>query len=134
MTENKEGLHFAWFTAGGSAGIYYNHSDVDGNSFSPRDTVSGQLAKHSQITTLPDGSILIVWNEAFTNGSTVSNRIGIEKRDENGNRILKQYITSETSQASYPVIQTVDENTVMVAYTQSSMGKDYVFFKLIKIK
>jgi hypothetical protein len=131
MAENEKGIHFAWFTAGGGSGIYYNHSNNHGNSFSPRDTVSGQTAKHSQIITLPDGNILIVWNEAFTNGSSVSSRIGIEKRNPEGHRLLKQYITSETSQASYPVILPVNENTFIVAYTQSINDKDQVFYKLI---
>jgi hypothetical protein len=134
MTENKEGIHFAWFTAGGGAGIYYNHSSDHGTSFSPRDAVSGGAAKHSQITTLPDGNILIVWNEAFTHGGNVSNRIGIEERSEEGNHILKQYITSETSQASYPVIQSINENTVIVAYTQSTGEKDHVYYKVVTIK
>jgi hypothetical protein len=134
MTENNEGIHFAWFTAGGGAGIYYNHSGDHGHSFSRRDTVSGQSAKHSQITTMPGGHILIVWNEAFANGNAVSNRIGIEKRDAQGRRLLKQYITSEMGQASYPVIQAIHENTAIVAYTQSVNEKDYVFYKLISLK
>jgi hypothetical protein len=134
MAENEKGMHFAWFTAGGGAGIYYNNTHDEGHTFTSRDTVSGSTAKHSQIVSLPNGNILIVWNEAFTDAGAVSNRIGIEQRDAEGRRLMKQYITSETGQASYPVIQTVDENAAIVAYTQNINNKDYVFYKLVSIQ
>jgi hypothetical protein len=133
MAENKQGIHFAWFTAGGGSGIYYNHSNDHGHSFSPRDTVSGQTAKHSQIISLDDGNILITWNEAFVNGKTVNSRIGIEKRNAEGHRLAKQYITEENSQSSYPVLQSINESQVILAYTENIEGKDFIYYKLIKL-
>lgn len=133
MAENEQGIHFAWFTAGGGSGIYYNHSQDHGHSFSPRDTVSGQAAKHSQITSMKDGRIVITWNEAFVDGNTVNSRIGIETRNAEGKRLAKQFITSENSQSSYPVIQTVNENEVIVAYTENIEEKDFISYQLIQL-
>lgn len=42
MTSNSKGMHFAWYTMGGGSGVYYNHLK-EGESFSPRETVSNYL-------------------------------------------------------------------------------------------
>ncbi|TKK69750.1 exo-alpha-sialidase [Ilyomonas limi] len=134
MAENKEGLHFTWFTGGGSSGIYYNHSKDNGTTFSGRDSVSGRAAKHCQITALPNDNILIVWNESFQHNNTVSSRIGIEERDANGTTITKNYITPETSNSSFPVICPVDATTVVVAYTENVGQKDQILFKQVTLE
>lgn len=131
MAENKEGIHFTWFTGGRGSGIYYNNSIDNGKAFSRRDSVSGQAAKHCQITSLPDDNILIVWNESFPNGNKFSSRIGIEERTASGNRTATKYITSEKSNSSFPVIYPINANKVLVAYTESINNKDYVLFKQV---
>ena len=130
MTENKTGIHFTWFTGGSSAGIYYNQSKDNGKTFTGRSNVSGKAAKHCQIATLPNDDILIVWNESFSNGGKASSRIGIEQRDMNGNTVRKQYITSETSNASFPL----NASEVIVAYTEDINNKEQVFFKQVKLQ
>jgi hypothetical protein len=135
MTENNNGLHFAWFTGGNSPGVYYNQSKDYGESFSPRDTVSGRSAKHCQITSLPgNNNILTVWNETFQNGDAIHSRIGLEARDAKGNKKYKQYITPENSNASFPVIYPVNENKVIVAYTQRIRNKEHVFYRQVTIE
>ena len=52
MAENKEGIHFTWFTGGSGSGIYYNNSKDNGKTFAARDSVSGKAAKHCQITSV----------------------------------------------------------------------------------
>ena len=134
IAENKEGIHFTWFTGGTGSGIYYNSSKDNGKSFTNRDSVSGKSSKHCQITSLPDDNILIVWNESFPNGNKFSNRIGIEEREANGNRTTKQYITSENSNSSFPVIYPVDANKALVAYTKNIKNKEYVLFKQVTMQ
>ena len=52
MTENENGLHFAWFTGGNNKGCYYANSVDNGKSFSPRNNISS-FGSHPQITSLP---------------------------------------------------------------------------------
>jgi hypothetical protein len=134
MTENKEGLQFTWFTGGNGSGIYFNSSKDNGKTFTPRDSVSGKASKHCQITTLPNDDILIVWNESFPNGNKFSSRIGIEQRDANGNTTTKSYITSDTSNSSFPVIYPISANKVVIAYTENTKDKDQVLLKQISLK
>jgi hypothetical protein len=134
MTENKAGIHFAWFTGGNEAGIYYNNSNDNGKSFSNRDTVSGKASKHCQITSLANDAVLIVWNESFSNGKGSNNRIGIEARNEKGDPLIKEYITAENSNASFPVIFPVDTNKAIIAYTENISDKEQVMFKQVVLK
>ncbi|MCW3114913.1 MAG: hypothetical protein JWR18_3309 [Segetibacter sp.] len=131
MAENKEGIHFTWFTGGSGAGIYYNSSRDNGKTFTNRDSVSGKAAKHCQIASLPNDNVLIVWNESFQKGTKFGSRIGFEKRNANGNRTGRAYITSDDSDATFPVIYPVDTNTVVVAYTQSINNKNHILFKQV---
>lgn len=134
MTENKDGLHFTWFTGGNGSGIYYNTSNDNGKSFSNRDSVSGKASKHCQITTLPNDNILIVWNESFPSGSKFSSRIGIEERNPNGSRTIKQYITSEKSNSSFPVICSINADKALIAYTENIKDKEHVLFKQVTMQ
>jgi hypothetical protein len=113
---------------GSTPGIFYNRID-NGKTFSSRESVSGRAAKHCQITSLPNDHILIVWNESFSNGSRFNSRIGIEERDPHGKTIDKRYITSETSNASFPVIYLVNEKKPIVGYTENINDKDEVLYK-----
>ena len=134
MTENKEGLSFTWFTGGKDAGVYYNSSKDNGKSFTNRDNVSGKTAKHCQITTLPNNDILIAWNESFLNGKKLSSRIGIEVKQADDSRTYKQFITSENSNSSFPVIYPVNANKALIAYIENIKDKDHVLFRHIIIK
>ncbi|MEO6812552.1 MAG: sialidase family protein [Ginsengibacter sp.] len=132
MSENKNGIQFTWFTAGGKAGIYYCYSEDNGKTFSNREMVSGPSSKHCQITSL-DNKMAIVWNENVVKQSTSSSRIGIEIRNENGERPFKQFITSETGTATFPVIKAINANAALVAYTESLNDRDYVRYKVVKL-
>lgn len=134
IAESKQGIHFTWFTGGDGSGIYYNSSKDNGKTFSPRDTVSGKASKHCQIASLDNGTILIVWNENFTNANGSASRIGIEERSANGKSTRKRYITNQNSNSSFPVILTVDGNKAVVAYTENVNSKDHVMFKKLSFE
>ena len=129
MTENSKGIYFTWFTGGNGAGIYFNTSTDNGQSFSARDSVSGKASKHCQITTLPNDHMLIAWNEGFADGQNYSSRIGLEEKDVSGKTITKDYITATTSNSSFPVICPINANKAIIAYTESVKNRDYVFIK-----
>lgn len=131
MTENKNGMQLTWFTAGGNAGIYYCHSNDNGKTFSSREMVSGNAAKHCQITSAGNDKTLIVWNESFFTGNISSSRIGIELRNTNTNNTINQFITPENGTASFPVIKTIDNKTALVAYTEGVKDKEYIRCRIV---
>jgi uncharacterized protein YbaR (Trm112 family) len=133
MTENKNGIQFTWFTGGGNGGIYYCHSNNEGMTFSPREKVSGTASKHCQIVCLNDKDIAITWNETFFKGDITSSRIGLELRNAKGNDPVKTYITSEKGNATFPVIKSINENAVLIAYTENVHDKDYVKYKVVNL-
>ena len=133
ISENKNGIQLTWFTAGGGAGIYYCNSEDNGKTFSNREMVSGNTAKHCQITSLPDDQTLIVWNENFSKGNVSSSRIGIEIRNADGKNPYKQFITSENGNATFPVIKILNTHPAFVAYTESVGDNDYVRYKVLKL-
>ncbi|NJO24862.1 MAG: hypothetical protein HC867_02305 [Bacteroidia bacterium] len=63
MTENKNGLHFAWFTGGRNKGCFYTKSSDNGTSFTVPDSISTK-ASHPQIISMPGGSLITVWDES----------------------------------------------------------------------
>jgi len=133
MTENKNGLQFTWFTAGGGSGVYCCNSKDNGQTFSNRKIVSGKSARHSQIVSIEDGRTIVTWDENFINKNIVSSRIGIDVRNDNGNNLIKKFITPENLSVSFPVIKAIDDNAVLVAYTESIKDRDYIRYKLITL-
>ncbi len=133
MTENKNAIQFTWFTGGINGGIYYCNSNNEGKTFSRREKVSGTASKHCQITSLNDNNIAIAWNETFFKGDNSCSRIGLEIRNAKGNHPVKQYITSDKGNATFPVIKSVNENTAFVAYTETVNDKNYVKYKMVSL-
>ncbi|MGN6532317.1 MAG: sialidase family protein [Ginsengibacter sp.] len=132
MTENKSGIQFTWFTGGANGGIYYCNSQDDGKTFSPREMVSGIASRHCQISSIDHNNLAIVWNENFAKGDISSSRIGIELRDANGADPVKEYITSDKGNATFPVIKSIDKNSALIAYTDTQNDKDYVKYKVVR--
>lgn len=134
MAENNYGLHFAWFTAGSGTGVFYDHSTDNGNTFSAKDSLSSRTGRHPQLTVLPNGNIAIVWDETFANGTGASSRIGFELRTPEGNKIMKDYVSEVSESATFPVILSINNKQVLIAYTTNSSEKNSVFYKTIRIK
>lgn len=130
MTENNNGLHFAWYTGAGEKGCHYTNSKDDGNSFTTRDTVSS-AGSHPQIAALANGELLIVWDETNTEGGTVSKRIAIEKRTAEGKSLVKQYLTAADGNNSYPVI-TATKAGAFVSYVNKQDQKSKVMYRLVR--
>lgn len=121
MTENKNGLHFAWFTAGGQAGVYYCNSTDNGQNFSQRQVLSTE-ARHPQTATLPDETIGIVWEETVKKDSAYYSKIVLQLTNSNGKQ-TKQDITADNVNVGFPVLISNDEKIVFVAWFQSAEAK-----------
>jgi hypothetical protein len=132
MAENKEGLHCTWFTGGNKAGVYYTSLSNNSKNFSARDMVCGYTAKHSQITSLLQGNLIVVWDENTAVGNTYSSCIGMQEKNQDDKSIINRLITAKNSGASFPVICTVDINKVLVAFTEDNNNKKSVVFKQVE--
>ena len=133
IAENKKGLHFSWFTGGDQPGVYYSHSGDNGQTFSPRKTVSGGRSRHSQIAATGN-DLVTVWNENFLQGKNVNTRIGLEVSNEKGETKYHSFITPENGVALFPAIKSLDKKSVFVAYTSTRNGKDYIESAVVTIE
>jgi hypothetical protein len=130
ITENKNGIHFAWFTGGKKKGCFYTKTLDNGKSFAGADSIS-TFGSHPQLTSLPNGELLIVWDEMQFEKNKMVKRIGIQKRNAEGKPERKDYITAEDSSASYPVIIPLSETSCIVAYSAYKDGKDYITYQVV---
>jgi hypothetical protein len=133
MTENENGLHFAWYTSGGGSGVFYCNSNDYGKSFSNRNVVSDKpSAKHPQITSLDNKDVLIVWDETVTENDTMSVKIGLQHRDKSGEIITTEFISSKNTTATFPIIEAINKNQLLVAWSQESTDEN-VYYKIVTI-
>lgn len=134
MTENKYGLHFAWYTLGSGSGLYFCSSKDNGGSFSKRDSIrSKSSARHPQIVSLPDGEMLITWDETMKHNNIPATCIGLQKRSAEGSQLFTRYITGDSLTATYPVLQVVDGNIMVVAYDQTENDKSHVVCQRVSL-
>ena len=133
MTENKEGVHFAWYTGGVKKGSFYTSSADEGKSFAPSDSVSA-LGKHPQLTSLPGGELVVVWDEPLAVGGGFATRIGLQQRSAAGKALGKVILTDAGQSDSYPVLATVGDAHVLVAFCRETAGKGYVAFQRVEFE
>ena len=134
MTQNKAGLHFAWFTMGGGAGVFYANSSDNGSTFSKRDSVSDNpSAKHPQITVLNDKEVVIVWDETAEIEGNYFNRIGLQQRGKNGEIVKTLFVSEDNAMATFPIVKTLNDSEVLVAWSQGSK-ESQVFYKIIRLE
>lgn len=133
MAENKSGLQFAWYTLGNGKGVFYCHSADNGKTFSAPDSVSGKAsAKHPQLAVLENGDVVIAWDES-AGGEKHVTRIGLQHRAANGEKISRQYITTDENSSEFPVIKAVGDKTVFIAYSTSIGKKKRVCYRLVDL-
>jgi hypothetical protein len=130
MTDNNQGVHFAWFTGGKVKGCFYTSTTDNGKNFSAYDSVS-TAGSHPQITALSNGELAIVWDEVFNLSDKTTKRIGIQKRNADGKSEERKYITGSDMYASYPVIVPLKENASLVAFTIRKEDKSFVAYKTL---
>jgi hypothetical protein len=133
MTENKEGLNFAWFTGGPKKGCYFTKSADNGNTFTGHDKINGS-GSHPQVSVLSDQWLAIVWDEPVQVKEKYFRKIGLQLRSPNGQAQSIQYVTPDTVQASYPVISSLGDQEAFIAFTVNREGKDQVMYEKIKVK
>jgi hypothetical protein len=103
-----------WFTGGGDqSGLYYATSGDHGVSYSARRLLetSQNLGKHAQTVALPDGKILIAWDEKTEKMRIVRGVLTLSKG------VLEKRVEQEES--SYPTVA-ISDRIVIVAGMQAA--------------
>ncbi len=131
MTENKTGLHFAWFTGAGKKGCYFTSSSNNGQSFAAADSVSSN-GSHPQLTQLSNGTLMLVWDEAVQLNNKSYKRITTQLRNEQGKNMGKTFLTADSSFASYPVLTALPTNKVLIAYTDKKSEQQYIRYVTVE--
>ncbi|HEY4651132.1 MAG TPA: exo-alpha-sialidase [Pontibacter sp.] len=131
MVSNKFGMHYAWFTMGGGSGVYYSQKEP-GKTFTPRETISNALAaRHPQLTTFGNGKLAVVWDERG-NDSKSGSYIGLQLRNGNGAHLKTTQLTAVDGSALYPVIATINNEALLVAYTVKKDKQNEVWWRLVQ--
>ncbi|MCB0428821.1 MAG: exo-alpha-sialidase [Flavobacteriales bacterium] len=126
MVATGDVLHFAWYTGGDPAGVFYAHSEDGGETFSVRDSVSGVASsKHPQIAAFDNGNLIIVWDEVAKQGEHFVPRIGLQFRNPHGNVLYTEHIT-EDGPVAFPVLLPRTNQTFVLAYTYGTPGSEKV--------
>jgi len=131
MVADQQGLHFAWYTLGNGAGVFYCQSKDGGKTFTERENVSGQAsAKHPQLAALKDGKLALLWDERSEKEDQTNFRVGMQIRAANGQILRREFITPNAVSASYPVVLAMPTH-LLVAYTQKAGGQEEVYFQRV---
>jgi len=133
MTENNDGIHFAWFTGGTNRGCFYTKSSDNGHTFTMHDGVSTS-GSHPQIASLTGGQLVLVWDEPAPPGEKPSKKIGVQRRSADGKSEGNIYITEADAMASFPVVAAIDNRVAVVAYTKRSGERSYVDYQTVSLK
>jgi hypothetical protein len=131
MTENKEGIHFVWYTGGKNKGCFYNQSTDNGKSFSTPESINS-MGSHPQAATMANGNIVISWDETLKTDTSINKRIGIEMRAQGGKFLKKKIITPDSGSCSYPVVTALDDNKCLVAYSRKQGKNTFVSYQVVK--
>lgn len=132
MTENKEGLHFAWYTGGVHKGSFYTRSTNNGNDFVQHDSIA-LAGKHPQIAADAEGTLAIVWDEHIRVDDRFFTRIGIQKRTAEGKGVRKWFLTPDTATATYPVITPLKGSEMLVAWCQKKGEASYIAYQSVDL-
>ena len=130
MTENEDGLHFAWFTGGGKTGSFYTKTTDNGTSFVGYDSIS-HVGRHPQLSSFSNGELIIVWDEAVQYVKQLNKKIGLQIRTAEGTNIKTGFITGDNAFASYPVVSTIDSNSSLVAYCKKEGEKNFIMYQRV---
>lgn len=132
MTENNEGLHFAWFTGGRNKGCFYTKSSNNGNSFDYPDRIS-RSGSHPQICSSSDGGLVVAWDESVEVNGKLFKRIGVQNRSASGTIRADAFITDDTLTATYPVVASLSDDAFIVSYTIKKGEKNYIMFQRVDL-
>ncbi|HEY0668646.1 MAG TPA: sialidase family protein [Sphingobacteriaceae bacterium] len=145
----KNGLNAVWYTAGGTPGLYYSRTSVNGTDFNERKllTTSG---RHPQMIVLPDGKLAVIYEEASDDSHKHTEKAnekhspsGMDHHEEaTGTKIILRVINGEKAERTLTITEGKysDHHAVLVpvkdgllaAWVREKEGRPGICFTRIK--
>ena len=120
----KEGnTYLTWFTGGDHIGVNYGELNKDGTI--QNKTLLSKNGRFAQLSLLNDGTPIVVYSEDFNTDGKTGSKIKIAKL--NNNKFKKGQINVNGQDADYPVIRTLNDKAVVVAWSDNNK----VYYKTI---
>lgn len=132
MSEDKDGLHFYWFTMGGGEGVYHTSLKDQEGDFSERSLLNTS-ARHPQTANSTDDGVVLVWEERIETDSILRNRIGY-LFEKNGVKHETIYISPDSVDAFYPVVLELPNNKTLIAWNQRGEEISQVYYQIVAEK
>ncbi len=129
MSEDKDGLHFYWFTMGGGEGVYHTSLKEQKGKFAERSLLN-TMARHPQTANTTNKGLALVWEESMEVDSILRNRIGYSF-EQNGIKQETTFLSPDSVDASYPVVLGLPNNKILVAWNQRGQEISQVYYQLI---
>lgn len=125
----KEGrTYLSWYTGTDDDGVYFAEYAADGSRI--RKAYLDNSAQFSQLTlSANENTPVIAYDTEYTFGSSVYSKI-VASRVES-DKIYTLDVSDNKSIAAYPVIQSLKESSVIVAWSEN---KDRVYYKVLELK
>lgn len=131
LCDNARGLHIVWYTMGGGGGVYYCRSAGADGPFTRREVVSANPgARHPQIIALPNGHLLIAWDEDTEKGGRHHLRIGLQQRGPDGALLGTAFVTPNVGDAAFCMAGAIDARRVLLAYTTRTPAGEQVCYQI----
>lgn len=122
-TENK--IYSSWFTDGNEPGVHFAEMDLNGKIL--QKILLSSDAKFSQMIQTQKGDKVVVFDETYEVGDEVFSRIQLAEINDNG--ISKMSITPVGMQAMFPVLETLNDGNIVVAWRDGNR----IFYKKVVI-
>ncbi len=114
-TDNKK-MFAAWFTGGNPSGVYYAELD-ENKKIAFKKKICGN-ARYIQLCVMPGGERMMAFNKTVLEGDSVYGKIVVGKVVDG--QFFQKDISSAHTHASYPVIQVLGKNNVVVAWSENN--------------
>lgn len=124
---SKDGTTYvAWYTGSQQNGVFYAALDPD-NNITAKHCLDPQ-GRFVQLCLMPDGTRMAVFNKSYRQDSSMFSKIIVNRIDDLG--ISQKEITLEKSHASYPVLEALDSNNIVVAWSDEGC----VYYKAVAVE
>jgi hypothetical protein len=84
---------------------------------------------HPQVAAISDENVMLTWDEMKPS----SRIIGVQVLDKNEKKLMRKFITTDSTFSSYPVISKENEKSCLIAYTSKVNDQPYIKYQFVNI-
>lgn len=119
-------IYSTWFTGGPQKGVFY--CELNKAMESTNRLLVSDHARFIQLCLLGDGSRLLAFDEKRTEGDKSSNKIVLNRIIDD--KVYRGEVEASGSLATYPVVKALDDDHVVVAWSQDKR----IYYSVVEVK